>query len=262
MARGLDKARSGGYYTGILNQQPFQGKTDMKVLVSTAIILFGVLLASCASTQQARKVQTDSFLAPYKALLVQDDSGKRAILHYNDPNADWASYRKMQLEPVLLLSDPKTELSADQKAQLQKMVDNFYVALYKNLSRVFTMVQTPGPGALQLQVAVSHGEPSQAGLSLVSKIPGPTRILSTLWGKVSGQAAFSGGVTLEVVIKDAQSGKLLAAAADRRVGKTGFFEKGSFDSWGDVKYALEFYSQAIAFKLCKARGGDNCVKPE
>lgn len=230
----------------------------MKGLFFATVIACVALLAGCAATQQAGSVQTDSFLAPYQSLLVEGGNGNRAILHYNDPDVDWASYHKMQLLPVQLLTDSKAELSANDKKALQQLVDAFSTALYNKLSRDYTMVHTPEPGALQMQVAISHGTPSEVRLALVSKLPGPQRLANTVYSRASGKPAFSGGVTLELVIKDAASGRLLAAAADRQVGSMRIFKPNAFDTWGDVENALNFYAESIVLHLCEARGSGDC----
>lgn len=224
-------------------------------------LTIAALLAGCATTQQAENVQVDSFLASYRSLLVQDNNDNRAILHYDDPNADWAAYHKMKLLPVQFLTDPRTEYSAQQKKELQQLVDEFSTTLYEKLSRDYTMVQKPGPGVLQMQMAISHGAPSRVALALVSKLPGPQRLANTVYSKASGKPAFSGGVTLELVIKDAATGTLLAAAADRQVGNMRIFKPHAFDSWGDVENALHFYADSIVWHLCKARGDSHCNKP-
>lgn len=233
----------------------------MNKLTAAVVMLTVFLLAGCASTQQARHVETDSFLAPYATLLVHDDSGKRALLHYNNPNTDWTSYQKMELKPVLLLTNNESDLSSKQREQLQGLVNDFYVELYQDLSRYYTMVSAPDSGVLQMQVAISHGTPSHAALAFVSKLPSPARLVNTAWSKVSGKPAFSGGVTLELVIKDAETNTLLAAAADRRVGSMRLFEKGALSSWDNVHDALQFYAKAITYRLCKAQGNGNCQKP-
>ncbi len=230
----------------------------MKAFLLASTLGGVLLLAGCASTQQARTVQTDSFLAPYAHLLQQDGNDNRALLHYNKPGTDWAAYDKIQLLPVKLLTDEKGEKSAEQKQELQQLVDGFSSTLYQKLAKDYGMVQTPQPDTLQMQVAISHGDPSEAGLAFISRLPGPQRLLSTLYSKVSGTPAFSGGITLELVIKDAQSGTLLAAAADRQVGGMHIAKPHAFDSWGDVENALQFYANSIAAHLCKARGGDSC----
>ena len=68
--------------------------------------------------------------------------------------------------------------------------------------------------------------------------------------------AFVGAAQIELKITAAQTGKVVAAAVDRRVGgKT--VGKG-FDSWADVKHAFDWWAELAAYRLCVTTGGANC----
>jgi hypothetical protein len=221
-----------------------------------------VSVAGCAATEQAKTVQTNGFLAPYQSLLEKGQRGEEALLYYRNPGADWASYHAILLEPVLLWDNPNSNLSADQRHDLQELVNSFYATLYEKLSKDYTMVQTPGPGVMQIQVAVSHGEPSHTALSVASKIILPVKLANSAWSFISGKPVFTGQVTIEVVVKNAQTGQVLGVGADRRVGGLKLFDKNAFNSWGDVKNSLQFYANASVWRLCVLRGGTHCVKPK
>jgi len=62
-------------------------------------------------------------------------------------------------------------------------------------------------------------------------------------------------------IKNAQTGELLAAGVDRRVGGKTLHAK-SFDSWGDVEAIFAFWVDRFAYRLCKARQDTNCIPPQ
>ena len=85
---------------------------------------------------------------------------------------------------------------------------------------------------------------------------------NVLWTFVSGKPAFAGEVTIEFKVHDAQTGALLAAGADRRVGGTKLFDKEVFNAWGDVKNSLEFWADASVYRFCVLRGGTRYVKPK
>ncbi len=233
----------------------------MKMLLSASALLLGILLAGCAATEQAKTVQPNGFLAPYRSLLAQGQRGKEALLLYRNPRADWASYHAILLEPVQLWNTPGAKLSAEQEKDLQELVDSFYVTLYNKLSRDYTMVQAPAPGAMQIRIAISHGEPAHTGLALASKVLLPVKLASALWSFDSGKPFFAGEVTVEAIVKDAETGELLGAGADRRVGGVKLIEPNAFSSWGDVKNSLDFYADAAVWRLCLLRGGTHCVKP-
>ncbi len=62
------------------------------------------------------------------------------------------------------------------------------------------------------------------------------------------------------MIKDSESGALLAAGADRRVGGNQF-GRATFTNWGDVKNILTYWSDLTVYRLCVDRAGPDCVKP-
>ena len=59
---------------------------------------------------------------------------------------------------------------------------------------------------------------------------------------------------------DGESGDVLAAAVDRRVGGR-FLDAEVFDSWNDVHGALKYWSQMTRFRLCQLRKQTTCVSP-
>jgi len=98
-------------------------------------------------------------------------------------------------------------------------------------------------------------------MDVVSTVVPQARALSTLKGLATGKPAFVGEASVEAKISDAQTGKIIAAAVDRRVGgKT--LEAEAFDTWGDVNEILEYWAKQARFRLCEARDGANCVHPE
>ncbi len=66
---------------------------------------------------------------------------------------------------------------------------------------------------------------------------------------------------MEGKLSDAETGRVLAAVVDRRVGGKKL-EAEAFDTWGDVNEILEFWAKLARFRLCEARGSTNCVSPE
>ncbi|MGH8517645.1 MAG: DUF3313 family protein [Panacagrimonas sp.] len=64
----------------------------------------------------------------------------------------------------------------------------------------------------------------------------------------------------EFKITDAQTGELLGAGVDRRAG--GKTLKKGFSSWADVEGAFQYWAERLRYRLCKERGGADCVAPE
>ncbi|MGQ0557227.1 MAG: DUF3313 domain-containing protein [Nitrospiraceae bacterium] len=233
-------------------------------MVYTKLVLFSVfaaLLTGCGSTMQARNVQPSGFLGEHRSLLTAGEKGKEALVRYRNPKTNWASYDKIVLEPIAIWDDPTRGLSTEQREDLQRLADSFYNTLHQKLSKDYRLVAKPTPGAMRIQAAITHGEKSTLALTFASKAVWQLQAVNTLWTGFSGKPAFAGEVTVEFKVQDADTGELLAAGIDRRVGGQQLFEKEVFNSWGDVKNSLEFWADATVHRLCTLRGQSICEEP-
>jgi len=235
--------------------------TRMPVISALAAM---ALLSGCDATKHAKDVQPSGFLGEYRSLLQPGKEGTWDPLRvYRNPKTDFAAIKKIQLEPVTIWSQPSSTLSPEQKEDLQRLADYFYNLLYVKLGQDYEMVQKPTPGTVRVQVAITHGEESVTALAFMSKVAPTAQIVNALWAFAADKPStlFVGDVTVEFMAHDSQTGELLTAGADRRVGGRNLFDKEVFNSWGDVKNSLEFWSDATVYRLCLIRRGADCVKP-
>jgi hypothetical protein len=82
----------------------------------------------------------------------------------------------------------------------------------------------------------------------------------------TGKPPFAGEITVEGKFNDAQTGEVIAAAVDRRVGARkpiiGIFQGATYDSWNDVDEAMRYWAERLRYRLCQRRDGANCVAPK
>ena len=64
---------------------------------------------------------------------------------------------------------------------------------------------------------------------------------------------------MEAKITDAETGKILMEAVDRRGGTKDL--SGMTNEWNDVEKAYDYWADALRFRLCLLRGGTDCVEP-
>ena len=225
------------------------------------------MIAGCATGSQARKTEASGFLGENKALLKPGKPGEEELLIYRNPEANWADYKKIVLEPVTIWSDPKWKLSDDEHKDLQKLVDSFQATLQQKLAADYELVDRAGPGAMRVQIALTGGKKAITILKVASKgVPygsGP----SYLWTFITGKPLFVGEASIEFMVKDGGTERLLAAGADRRVGADTIVAGKSVNteylsSWGDVKYSLDYWTDAVVYRLCALRQGTKCVAPK
>jgi len=237
---------------------------NIKMAIMTMIVV-AAFLGGCAATKQARSVDVSGFLNEYKSELkpgVKKDDVAETLFVYIKPNLDLRRYSKMFLAPVTVWDDPKHPLTAEQRNDYLVLADSFHTVIYEKMSKYFEMVDQFGPDTMRVQIAIIHGEKHTVGLSFISKVVPQARALNALWTFATGKPAFTGEVDIEYKATDAETGELLWAGADKRVGGQKLFEKNVFNSWGDVQNAFTYWGDLAAYRMCTGKKDPNCEKPK
>ena len=232
------------------------------VLLSVAV---SVAFAACGATRHARSVAPSGFLQDLYAQM-REGKGDEALLVYRNPAIDWpakAAYSKILLDPVMIWRGKDSKVDGLDPKEAQVIADSFYALLYQELAQDYAMVSEPGPKTFRMQAALTDTEQSYPALDIVSSVPAPFNVAfvaSTIKTLTTGKPLFKGAASIEGKLMDAESGEILAAAVDRRVGGR-FLDAEVFDSWNDVHGALKYWSQLTRFRLCQLRKQPNCVSP-
>ena len=231
--------------------------SERNITRAVAGAALAVAVAGCTTTQQVKVSGTPDTYCPFLgaatcAKLTPNATPGRfgggsglAGLRYINPDAQWTKYSKIMISPVSFWGGDDTKVSqADQVA-----LTNFFTqALYDALSQKFTVVHTPGPGVMQLQVAIDDIGKATPVLRSVSMVIPQARALSTLGYLATGTYAFVGSAQAEAKVTDSVTGQVLAAAVDRRVGG-GNIQTAAQWQLGDAENAMKAWSQQTADKL-------------
>ena len=230
---------------------------------ATAALCAGALLAGCAATQQARDVETSAgsgFLGEDYALL-RPGEGDEALLVYRAPDANWAAYDKIKLDPVTIWAGEDSAFEDFSEPDQQTLADTFYTVLHETLAQDYEMVNELGPGVLHVQTAITDAQASNPVLDTVSTVMPIGLAVAQTKNLVTGKPGFVGEASAEARVSDGQTGELLAAAVDRRVG--GKALAGSpLNSWDDARRAYQYWAEQFRYRLCVERGGADCVQPD
>jgi hypothetical protein len=225
----------------------------------TLALLVLTLIGGCAPTKQARDVGASGFLGTDYARLREGGDGQ-ALLIYRDKTANWASYDKVRLDPVTIWTGSESAFEGISAADRQKLADDLYTAVHKELSQDFQLVDELGPGVMRIQMALTDAQGSSPVMDTISTVVPIGLAISQTTGLITGKPTFVGETQAEAKVTDGETGTLLAAAIDRRVG--GKSISGSVDSWDDVHAAFDYWAKQLRYRLCTERGGANCQKPE
>ena len=225
-----------------------------------ALIAAATFLAGCAVSQQARDVAESGFLGNDYALLRPGEEGE-ALLVYRNPEAPWSSYDQIKLDPVTIWAGEESAFEDFSKPQRQELADTLYAMLVEELSQDFQMADELGPGVLHVQVAITDAQTSNPTMDTISTIVPQALLVSQAKGLITGKPGFVGEASVEARATDGQTGELVAAGVDRRVGGKSVTGAPT-DSWDDVREAYSYWAQQLRYRLCTERGAADCTPPE
>ena len=225
--------------------------------VLMAIIVAAIGFSGCGPSR-ARDVKQSGFLGDY-SMLEKTSEKERPLYSYRNPKADWPSYSKILLDPIVIWRRSELAKEGAPMEDLQRLANNLHLLLKKELEKDYEMVAEPGPRTIRMQMALTDVEASWAAVDTVTSVIPIGIGISAATEFVTGKPSFVGEVSAEAKLTDARTGELLIAAVDRRVG--GNEIEASVDNWDDVNKIMEIWSKLIRFRLCKLRDGEDCLSP-
>lgn len=235
-----------------------QSSAFMPTINRIAIIAFVLLSVGCARTYQARYVETSRFLDDYS--LLKDDEDGDALLSFWKEGTNWAAYKKIILDPVVISKLPDSDLNDMTHTENHRFKELFEYKMREALRKSFKLVTHPGPDTLRVQFAITDAESSIPLLDFYTAVYPSARAVSLLERLAIGTESFVGKASIEGKITDSQTGELLMASADCRAG--GKTITGAFDSWDDVEQAYQYWASQLNYQLCTKQGQSNCQEPE
>lgn len=243
-----------------------------------AVTLAAIMLAGCSSTSQPGRSTTlgeekeSGFLGDLYPKMHDGKDGEALRLYVNPAfsnPAQFSHYTKILLDPVQLYAGPDSKLLATPQEENAAIAQSFQQVLKEQLAKDYQIVTQPGPDTLRISIAIVDAEAANTTLKAVSYIPVPLGLpgakLAVMQGidHTAGKPPFSGDISIEGKMNDAQNGDLIVAGIDRRAGARqpiiGLFESRTYDSWSDVKEAQRYWAERFRYRLCMRRAASNCV---
>ena len=222
-------------------------------------VFLGLMFVGCARTKQAREVKiTNSGFLPDYSLLEPGDQGQ-SLLRYQNPKADWPSYKKILIDPVLIWSRTDSLPDETPKEDLQRLANNFDQLIVNEFGKDYEIVEEPDPRTLRIQVALTNIEQPAGAVDVITAALPVGFAISSAQEFITGKPLLVGEVSAEVKVSDARTGQILLMAIDRRLG--GKIIQKNIDTWDDANKILELWAKFARFRLCKLRGGADCFNP-
>lgn len=234
-----------------------------------ASIVVASLLSGCGSTKQPRgplssEVKNSGYLGDLYSKMVDGQDGQ-ALKVYSNPNLKSLAAKKYDsviIDTVTIYAGDDSELGKASNEAKQDLANVFARQLATHIATDFKLVDSAGPKTLRIQTAITDASPTNTVLKPLSFVPWgiPGLKFGILKSKelATGKPVFAGDITAEMKIADSQSGEVLLAAVDRRVGgRLG----GGWKSWTDAHEAFRYWSEKVRYAMCKQiRLQDDCIE--
>jgi hypothetical protein len=222
----------------------------MTLLRTACALAIVALVGACAPTEtkQAKSMKPSGFLHDPSQL--RPGAPGEALLLYRSEGLNLAPYPKMMLDRVEVWDDARArgELREDK----QKLADLLYATVLTRVRSYYVMTQTPGPDTIRVRIGLSEATASSPTMDVLSMMGPVTGTVSEAHEVATGTQAFVGAASAEAEVLDSTTGRVLLAAADRRVGQKAF--TGSTGSWSDVQNAFIVWADRLVARL-QAEGG-------
>jgi hypothetical protein len=246
--------------------------------VAPAVALLCALLAACSAAGRAKPVAAppaaavaetlpvaSGFLSDYSVL--RPSAQFPTLLLYRD-SARKGGFHKVLFRPVDVWRGSDHRLEDIPEADLQYLADSFYRAVESHLKGSFEMVDTPGPGVLEIQLALTLVTKEEQPIDFFSAtvpvrdLPPRPQVMSEATQRFVRACALEAefAESTAATKKTPVAGK---AARPKRTVVAAFFDtrrgdetpKGSVESWADVDAVFAKWATALDDQLVALRKG-------
>lgn len=162
-------------------------------------------------------------------------------------------YKAIVFSPIEVWMDPESGYKGVDPNELKLITDYFLQQLQEKLGKNFEIVEKDGPNVMNLRIAITGVQKTRPKREVYDLIPVKLvwDVGSAAYRKVAGKHLDAYQATVEMEIRDTQSGDRLVAAMDKHsVNKT--TEKGE-DTWAPLQKVLDYWATIISDRLAKAQ---------
>jgi co-chaperonin GroES (HSP10) len=232
------------------------------ILKGTGLVLAGVVTAAIFGGCATEPAEKQVFIPPEYASMMKRMSRESTRKTWGDPKAIPA-YNKIQVAVIVSNKQLKASSwanmhirSGSKKQDLNALAvyaaNSFKKAFAK--SKRFQLVDKPGAKTLALEFAIVQAIPNKPVLGAISNLTNLTpigAILSPikLANRGAGSNTTGGVIAMETMLRDSQSGKVIAVVADRAKSKTAYFNTKDFTAYGGARQVVDMWTKQMVKAL-------------
>lgn len=224
-------------------------KTTLRIIL---VLVIGLGLVTSAGWAAEEKMPQSGFLHDY-SLLKAKDPMKKAKWVYINKKANFSAYDKIMLDDVTFFVSEKADYKGIEAQELVAMSVAFKKACIMNLIGAYEFTDKPGAGVMRIRMAVTELVPSSSVAGTVTTIIPIGLVISSVKKVATGSHIGMGRVTFEGEMIDSQSGEILGAVIDSKVGSKRKITK-SVSKWGHAIDIFNIWGQTFRTRLDNLSG--------
>jgi Protein of unknown function (DUF3313) len=229
-------------------------------LFSLSLLGCSLLLISVATRAQDSATEQDTpskrvsgFLGDYSGLYPDPKNGD--LLIYEKNKDVLKTYHKFLIEPITVYLLPEAEDRGIDPDDLDRLARYFTDAITDELmsSDRYEVVTEPGPGVLDVRLAITNVEPTGGKKNAALKTGATAASMAVAPGASLLVPRLSvGKVGIEGEMIDSVSGERMAAFVTGKGGRRWFSGLKAYKKWGDIEAAFRSWAKNFRKRLDQA----------
>ena len=236
-----------------------------KLLLLMLVLLSFAFLATAYADSHGKKPEVDltrdkiikpsGFLGNYDDFKVMNPE-TNAKVWIKKPHTDLSllkGYKAIVFSPIEVWMDPESGYKGVDPNELKLITDYFLEQLQNGLGENFEIVEEDGPNVMNIRIAITGVQKTRPKREVYDLIPVKLawNAGSAVYRKVAGKHLDAYEASVEMEIRDTESGDRLVAAIDRHsVNKTTDEDE---DTWAPLQKVLDYWAEIISDRLAKAQ---------
>jgi hypothetical protein len=213
------------------------------------MMCFAVMMVTIGA--KSKKISQSGFLTDY-SLLKEDPEGLVQWMYFKD-GVNFQAYDKIIMEHATFFFKEDAGYKGIQTDELSELAQNLHEAFLGTLGRAYSFTNEPGPRTMRVRLAITDLVPGKPVSGTMTTIIPFGLAASFIKKAVTGSHIGMGQVSGEAELVDSQTGEILAAAIDKKVGQKHKVGK-TFTTWGQVEAIFNDWAENFSKRLDKRSG--------
>jgi hypothetical protein len=219
------------------------------IVGSLLLIGFTAQAQDSSKPQESESREVSGFLGDYSGLYPDPKNGD--LLIYEKSKDTLKNYRKFIIDPVTVYLLPGAENRGIDPDDLDRLARYFTDAITDELvGSGYEVVTDPGPGVLELQIAITNVEPTGGKKNAALKAGTTAASLTVAPGVglvVPRLSVGKAGIEGEMI--DSVSGERMVAFVTGKGGRRWFSGLNAYKKWGDIEAAFRSWAKNFRKRL-------------